>query len=632
MRPGRMGSSLEIDTIAAALSEAERDTLEQRPRETWVPPQDGEGADPAAPIGVGLALQRTLGEGGMGIVRLATQRSLGRDVAVKTVKGSQAAERATGALLREACVMGLLEHPNVVPVYDLVVGDAGEPAIVMRKIEGSSWASVMHDPAALRARFDAEDALEWNLRVLAQVCNVVDFAHSRGILHRDLKPENVMLGEFGEVYVVDWGLAVALREGLGPAIPLAAEATRLAGTPCYMAPEMLGGGPSRLGPRTDVYLLGAVLFEIAAGEPPHRGETFMQLVATILTSEPALPGDVPPELAAIILRAMATEPGERFRDARELRVAVERFLTHRQAARIAELARERLGELVALAEAGRSDAETEQRLYWLFGEVMFGFRQALRTWSGDEASREGMERAASAMAHHELALGRPEAARALLSELPRPPAELSAKVEEACRAKESEALQLRSLSADLDPMSGRRGRVTVAIVMGLAWIASPSIAGAFVRAGVVEMSSAGDVLVSLALLVLLAILGVRFREALLRTAINRRLAAAALVGVALQGLTAIIGHVLERSPWVTVHERLALSSGLVALLATSVHRGLAVTAAVYAAGYALVPLVGLTNGLFVLGACNAVMIANLLVLWRRARDRASPSGAVSGSR
>ncbi|MCZ7681391.1 MAG: protein kinase [Sandaracinaceae bacterium] len=168
---------------------------------------------------MGLALRGTLGEGGMGIVRLATQRSLGRDVAVKTVKGSQAAERATGALLREACVMGLLEHPNVVPVYDLVVGDAGEPAIVMRKIEGSSWASVMHDPAALRARFDAEDALEWNLRVLAQVCNVVDFAHSRGILHRDLKPENVMLGEFGEVYVVDWGLAVALREGLGPAIP-----------------------------------------------------------------------------------------------------------------------------------------------------------------------------------------------------------------------------------------------------------------------------------------------------------------------------------------------------------------------------------------------------------------------------
>jgi CHASE3 domain sensor protein len=118
----------------------------------------------------------------------------------------------------------------------------------------------MHDAAAVKKLFGADDLLTWNLDVLQQVCNGIHFAHSRGIVHRDLKPENVMLGHFGEVYVMDWGLAVALEDEGSGMLPLGSTARELAGTPNYLAAEMLGGGETLISPRTDVYLLGGILY------------------------------------------------------------------------------------------------------------------------------------------------------------------------------------------------------------------------------------------------------------------------------------------------------------------------------------------------------------------------------------
>jgi len=206
----------------------------------------------------GLDLEQTIGEGGMGIVRLATQRSLGRKVAVKTLRPAARNEVATLRLLREAWVTGTLEHPNIVPVYDLGLDEDGSPIIVLKRIEGVEWGDIMRDANAARARYGAEDLLEYNLRILLQLCNAVSLAHARGVLHRDLKPENVMIGSFGEVYLVDWGIAVSLTADALGRLPLAVDQNEMAGTPYYMAPEMLGA-LGKLSVRTDVYLLGAIL-------------------------------------------------------------------------------------------------------------------------------------------------------------------------------------------------------------------------------------------------------------------------------------------------------------------------------------------------------------------------------------
>jgi hypothetical protein len=148
-----------------------------------------------------LVFDRTLGEGGMGIVRLAEQRALGREVAVKSLRADRATPEAALRLVREAWITGRLEHPNIVPVYTLGVGADGLPMIVMKRIEGTLWSDHLRGRAVPPCA--PERTLEWNLRVLMQVANAVELAASKGIVHRDLKPDNVMIGRFGEVNVLD---------------------------------------------------------------------------------------------------------------------------------------------------------------------------------------------------------------------------------------------------------------------------------------------------------------------------------------------------------------------------------------------------------------------------------------------
>jgi len=290
---------------------------------------EGLGGERSAPgIAGGLDMGLTIGEGGMGIVRIAMQRSLGRKVAVKTLRSKMKNEQATLRLLREAWVTGALEHPNIVPVYDLGLDEDGSPIIVLKHIEGLAWSELIGDAAAVKERFGAVDLLEHNLRILVQLCNAVSLAHSRGVLHRDLKPDNVMIGRFGEVYLVDWGIAVSMNPDPTGRLPLAAEATEMAGTPSYMAPEMLGTS-GKLDERTDVYLLGAILHEILVGRPPHLGESFPQIVTSILRSSFAFPDGVPSQLAELASRAMSRSATDRFASADELRKQLEWYLRHR---------------------------------------------------------------------------------------------------------------------------------------------------------------------------------------------------------------------------------------------------------------------------------------------------------------
>jgi serine/threonine protein kinase len=412
-----------LETIAVDSSQ----TLRQEPGATIVPTQvrstggrkamamleQLSGLSPGA--SAQLKTGETIGEGGMGIIRLAEQTALGRTVAVKTLKGDKKDAAAALDLLREAWVTGALEHPNIVPVHHVGLDDDGSPIIVLKRIEGVSWHDIVEDADHVNAVFGAPDLLAWNLGILLQVLNAVRFAHSRGIIHRDLKPSNVMVGEFGEVYLLDWGIAVSLVDDGSGRLPLAKDADEMAGTPCYMAPEMLGRqGAPPLSERTDVYLAGAVLFEIITGGPPHKGKTAVEVVTSVIASRPELPADAPPELARICTRAMAASPDDRHASIDEMRAAIEAYLAHRGSARLAELARAKKEELFArLALPAGSPGREREEIYRLYGACKFGFHEALSAWRDNDEARAGLTEATVAVAEYELTGTDPRAASSM---------------------------------------------------------------------------------------------------------------------------------------------------------------------------------------------------------------------------
>ena len=487
----------------------------------------------------GLELGRTIGEGGMGLVRLATQRSLGRTVAVKTVRPEVSDDAATVGLLREAWVMGSLEHPNILPVYELGHDAAGRPIIVLKRIDGVEWGELIGSEALARERYGDVDLLEQHLRILVQLCHAVSLAHARGVIHRDLKPENVMIGSFGEVYLVDWGLAVSLRPDAQERLPLAADQVGFAGTPNYMAPEMLGGrGP--LGERTDVYLLGAVLHEILTKRPPHLG-TFREVVGSILRSSFTYGAEIPAELGDIARRAMSPLPDARFASAEELRLRLEWYLRHRSSLAISAEATARLDQLETLLARGAVADLEHDRLYGLFAECRFGFRQALRESPDNETARGGLARTIEKVVDFELARGAPQAAASALAELSEPAAEMRARVRAALETSAADNRQLHQLRADLDPKVGSSTRTLIAAVLGVAWSITPQILGRISKEsdpiGLTYLAS--GVGLSIGALVVFA-----SRRSLFRTALNRRMIAALAVAGAGQLALQVGGHLL----------------------------------------------------------------------------------------
>lgn len=533
----------------------------------------------------GFVVRETLGEGGMGVVRVADQTTLGRQVAIKTVRASLANdEGASNRLLREAWLTGRVEHPNVVPIYDLGVDEAGRPHIVMRKVEGTSWDALLRDPEALRQRHDATDTLEWHLRVFVQVTHAVSRAHAKGIVHRDIKPENVMIGEFGEVYLLDWGIAVSLEPDPEGRLPLATDATDAAGTPCYMAPEMLGSPTPRIDERTDVYLLGATLYEVVAGNPPHEGRTLAAMVSSILRSTPSFPEDCPRELAAVCTRAMRRLHSERYPSVGELRAAVLDFLTHRGSSSLAE---EATRKRTTLSErlAGEVDADARQAIYNLFGAARFGYLAALRAWSENDEARAGLELVCTQMVEFELASGSAEAAHGILAEMSAPDPALRARVEDAMRARATEKARLAKLDhleAEFDPTIGRRTRILFTSILAVGGAISPFIIYAHRAAAPPMLALLVRTLVPAALA---SAMFVWARESISKTRLNRNLAFTTLAGLAMQAML-VLGLDLMG---VSLRHHVTLSMFLWAFLATSLaitsEVRFALPAALYLAGF-----------------------------------------------
>lgn len=469
----------------------------------------------AVDISLGLGpFEETLGEGGMGVVRTARQRALNRTVAVKSLRGNTPSQAATRHLLHEAMAAGVLDHPNILPIYDIVVDAEGQPHILMKRVEGRPWSSWAHNPAAIRRDLGENDPLAWNLGVLISVCNAIAYAHDRGILHRDLKLDNVMIGAFGEVLVLDWGIAVALDERYGHRLALARDQRKLAGTPSHMAPELALAQGARQGPATDIYLIGAMLYHLLAGRPPHQGRTVEEVLASIPKVRPKLGDQVPGALARIVERALAFEPQDRYPDVLSLRDEVRAFLEHRASVRVARQAGQSLSDLQAAIEQGSTDKAT---LYRYFDQARFGFKQALSDWPQNPLAQGGLRSARLALARWEVDREQPGAAQTLIEPLDDPPADLVEQIRALQQEQEARQAELAGLRAERDPSIGQRTRTFVISLVGLTWITAPILYGFYrpIESLWVVFGS------SMVPLILVLILGIWARDSLSRTALNR---------------------------------------------------------------------------------------------------------------
>lgn len=284
--------------------------------------------------------------GGMGTVYLTQDASLGRKVAVKVMNLHDPSGALASRMLREAKIVALLEHPSIVPIHDVGTLSDGRVFYAMKLVHGGRLDQYVENIVSLPDR----------LRVFQKVCEAVAFAHAHGVIHRDLKPENIMVGAFGEVLVMDWGVAkiLATRPGendgggrvslddsdidVRATLPLDAvsedvgetQGGTVIGTPAYMSPEQVLGKTNLLDERTDIYALGAILYFLMTGRPPFDPASMADAREQIVNRAPVRPRHFKPKpprsIEAVALRAMSKRHEERYATSQEIADDVVRFL------------------------------------------------------------------------------------------------------------------------------------------------------------------------------------------------------------------------------------------------------------------------------------------------------------------
>lgn len=278
-----------------------------------------------------------IGRGGSASIRQVYDRNMLRWNAVKRLDKAFAKDPTRAlSFLEEARLTGQLEHPCIVPVHEVGTAEDGAPFFSMKLVRGQSLEAMIERLGADRL---APEHLDGLLRVLVKVCEAVGYAHSRGVVHRDLKPENVMVGDFGQVYVMDWGIAHVMPK---PAdgeraiewveLPSGRRTPKgVVGTPVYMPPEQTKGDPALIDARTDVFALGGLLYHILTGRPPHEPGPPMRVLVAAHRCEIAHPMTLcddprlPPGLAAVAMKALAPDPDARFPDALAMSESLEAF-------------------------------------------------------------------------------------------------------------------------------------------------------------------------------------------------------------------------------------------------------------------------------------------------------------------
>ena len=544
-----------------------------------------------ASVGGQLEMGRTLGEGGMGVVRLATQAALGRQVAVKSLKPKLRSPRTIRKLLGEAMIMGRLDHPNVVPVHALGMDEDMTPLIVMKRVEGVSWLDLLRSPETVQERFGVQDPLDWHVEVLIQLCNVVEFAHSRGVIHRDIKPENVMIGGFGEVYLVDWGIAVATEASEDERLPKATLGRGPAGTPCYMAPEMVDND-SEVDQRTDVFLLGAVLHEMLTGYPPHRGKTAqIAMMSAFICRPPELDDGLPSELTDLCSAALSKDPSGRPAGAGPVRAALVSYQQHTASRQLAEEANTRLTRLLELALTPDPTDRRQRAVGNLYTECLFAFRQALRTWPANPQAVLGVRQATVTMSRYELDRGNVTGARRALANLDEPPADLVAEIDQLAaelEADEAQRARLVRMGTALDWRIGQRTRAAVSGVLGIVWAFSAPAMGLAWAEGWIEISAPYLIAYDLFLLAFGYAIFLWARETLTASVFNLRVVVATLLLFVAQVVLAIGGFLAGSPSSDLMNDHVFLWATFAGILSVTLDRAFIPIALVYLAGYFVV--------------------------------------------
>ncbi len=343
-----------------------------------------------------------LGSGGTGIVYQAHQRAIDREVAVKVLRNELAEDPlARNRFLQEARTLGSLDHPNVIALHELGTGPNGELFYSMKRVDGTSWNHTI----------DSMSLME-NIDILIRVANAIRYAHSRGLIHRDIKPENIMIGRFGEVLVADWGLALSFD---GEHRRTVAD-DAIGGTPAYMAPELAGGDINSQSVRTDVYLLGAVLYRILSGRAPHSGATLLECIRAAAANEIRATNEKGGWME-IAMRAMATLPENRFADVAAFMEAIDRQQQHQQSEDLVRRAQKRIEK--ATVSVTHQDFSVAEALV----------REAIDLWPDNREAATTLAKLQTEHARVAAAHGDFDLALALLKEIGMGDSELAARVQ-----------------------------------------------------------------------------------------------------------------------------------------------------------------------------------------------------------